>query len=59
MKSTGGDAPKIFSYYPKPNFGGKLFVCVYFLLEFDLPTYSITSSAHPVKCPPQLPLALL
>ena len=32
-----------------------LFVCffVYFLLEFDLPTYSITPSAHPVKCPPQ------
>ena len=23
-----------------------------FLLEFDLPTYSITPSAHPIKCPP-------
>ena len=25
---------------------------VYFLLEFNLPTYSITPSAHPAKCPP-------
>ena len=24
-----------------------------YLLEFDLPTYSITPSAHPIKCPPQ------
>ena len=24
-----------------------------FLLEFNLPTYSIASSAHPIKCPPQ------
>ena len=23
-----------------------------FLLVFNLPTYSITSSAHPIKCPP-------
>ena len=28
---------------------------VYFFLEFDLPTYSITPSAHPVRCPPQCP----
>ena len=27
----------------------------YFLSEFDLPTYSITPSAHLVKCPPQCP----
>ena len=26
-----------------------------FLLEFDLPTYSITPSAHPVKCPLHCP----
>ena len=26
-----------------------------FLLVFNLPTYRITSSAHPVKCPPQCP----
>ena len=31
-----------------------LFFCI-FLLEFDLPTYSITPSAHLVKCPPQCP----
>ena len=24
-----------------------------FLLKFDLPTYSITPNAHPIKCPPQ------
>ena len=24
-----------------------------FLLKFDLPTYSITPSAHPIMCPPQ------
>lgn len=24
-----------------------------FLLEFNLPTYSVTPSAHPIKCPPQ------
>ena len=29
-----------------------LFFCI-FLLEFDLPTYSITRRAHPVKCPHQ------
>ena len=28
-----------------------LFFC--FLLGFNLPTYSITPSAHPIKCPPQ------
>ena len=27
-------------------------MCI-FLLEFDLPTHSITPSAHPVKCPSQ------
>ena len=32
-----------------------LIFLVYFLLEFDLPTYSITPSAHPIKCPPQCP----
>ena len=26
-----------------------------FLLEFNLPKYSITPSAHPIKCPPQCP----
>ena len=31
------------------------FFNIYFLLEFDLPTYSTTPSAHPVKCPPQCP----
>ena len=31
----------------------EIIFCVYFLLELDLPTYSITPSAHPVKCPPQ------
>ena len=30
------------------------FICI-FLLEFDLPTYNIIPSAHPVKCPPQCP----
>ena len=25
-------------------------------MEFSLPTYSITPSAHPVKCPPQCPV---
>ena len=24
----------------------------FFLLVFNLPTYSITPSAHPIKCPP-------
>ena len=28
---------------------------MYFLLEFDLPTYSITPIAYPIKCPPQCP----
>ena len=28
---------------------------VFFLLEFNLPTYSITPSAHPFRCPPQCP----
>ena len=28
---------------------------MYFLLVFNLPTYRITPSAHPVKCPPQWP----
>ena len=28
---------------------------IYFLLVFNLPTYRITPSAHPVKCPPQCP----
>ena len=32
---------------------GELFFSVYFLLEFDLPTYSLTPSAHPVKSLPQ------
>ena len=27
----------------------------FYLLEFNLPTYSITPSAHPIKCPPQCP----
>ena len=27
----------------------------FFLLEFNLPTYSITPSAHPAKCPPHCP----
>ena len=29
------------------------FFCIYFLLEFDLPTYRITPSVHSVKGPPQ------
>ena len=32
----------------QPNFFSHLS-----LLKFDLPTYSITLSAHPIKCPPQ------
>ena len=28
-----------------------LFFCILFLSEFDLPTYSITPSAHPIKVP--------
>ena len=28
---------------------------IYFLLVFNLPTYRITPSAHPVKCPLQCP----
>ena len=33
---------------------GVLFVCLFvcFNLNFSLPTYSITLSAHPIKCPP-------
>ena len=31
------------------------FVYIY-ILEFDLPTYSITLSAHPVNCPPSVPI---
>ena len=31
------------------------FLFIYFLLLFNLPTYSITPSAHPTKCPPQCP----
>ena len=29
---------------------------IHFLLEFDMPTYSITPSAHPVKWPPSVPI---
>ena len=31
------------------------FIINLFLLVFNLPTYRITPSAHPVKCPPQCP----
>ena len=39
----------------KFNFLLKIF-CTYFLLEFDMPTYSITPSAHPIKCPHRCPI---
>ena len=32
-----------------------IFSSLSFLLVFNLPTYSVTPSAHPVKCPPQCP----
>ena len=41
-----------FSYTLQPDRTRPFFWYI-FLLEFDLPTYSITPSAHPIKCPPQ------
>ena len=32
-----------------------IFLTINFLLVFNLPTYRITLSAHPIKCPPQCP----
>ena len=34
----------------RKNYFLKLFICLFVLLRFDLPTYSITSSAYPIKC---------
>ena len=33
-----------------------LFIFIYyFLLEFNLPPYTMTPNAHPIRCPPQCP----
>ena len=31
----------------------------FFKLKFNLPTYSVTPSTHPIKCPPQVPITQL